>query len=336
MNPKVSIIIPVYNGADNLRMHLGNILSQTLREIEIIIVNDASTDDTLKVATDAATQFPDIVRVVDSEKNNGAGGARNLGLQIATGEYVGFVDCDDVIETSMYEKLYAAAKAYSTTGADMADSGYYYQMTDTAIVHTADDMTGEMTIEKRLAHIVAGGYIVSKIFRRDYLEKAFNVDKNLSETDLGSTNYFRRNCILEDADFLGIVFSTMANCVNVKEVLYYYLDADNSSSKTTNPVKYLANIEAAVEAIYDRVSVLPDYERLAEAFEYEYTAMLVNGLIMILTDEQNDKLLDTKIEIKKLIEIKNRVISKDITQNKYTIAKIDRQDIELFISQIPV
>lgn len=325
---KVSIIIPVYNGADNLRAHLGNILSQTLQDIEIIIVNDASTDDTIKVAEDAALQFPDKVKVIDSEKNNGAGGARNLGLQIATGEYVGFVDCDDVIELSMYEKLYAAAKAYSITGADMVDSGYYYQMTDTAIVHTADDMTGEMTVEKRLAHIVAGGYIVSKIFRRDYLEKAFGIDKNL---DASETNnyYFRKNCILEDADFLGIVFSTMENCVNVKEVLYYYLDADNSSSKTTNPVRYLANIEDAVEAIYDRVSVLPNYSELAEAFEYEYTAMLVNGLIMILTDEQNDKLLDTKSEIKKLIEIKNRVISKDITQNRYIVAKIKADDLRI-------
>ena len=316
---KISIIIPTYNGADNLRAHLGNVINQTLSDIEIIIVNDASTDDTLRVAKDAETQFPDKVKVIDSPTNNGAGGARNLGLAEATGEYIGFIDCDDLVEPTMYEKLYQAAKSYSDIGADVVDSGYYYQAQDNAIVHTSDEMTGEMDIEKRKAHIVAGGYIVTKLFRREFLQKAF-----------ADGEYFRKNCILEDSDFLGVVFSKMQNCVNVKEVLYYYLDAADSSSKTTNPVKYIANINAAVEAIYEKVSVIENYEDLKEAFEYEMAAMLINGLLMVLSDYLENKVLDTKKEIDNIIVIEKKVITIDLEKNKYIQAKVSQQDLEIF------
>lgn len=106
--PKVSVIIPVYNAHDYLPQCLDSVLAQALQEIEIICVDDGSTDDSLEILQGYAQQDARI-RIL-SQQNGGAGAARNRGLEVATGEYLSFLDCDDFFEPSMLEKSYAAAK----------------------------------------------------------------------------------------------------------------------------------------------------------------------------------------------------------------------------------
>ena len=108
---KVSVIVPVYNAEKTLTDCLGNLVHQTLEDIELILVNDASTDGSLEILLSCERQFPDKVLLINSSENLGAGGARNLALDMAQGEYVGFVDADDMVDSHMYEKLYTAAKA---------------------------------------------------------------------------------------------------------------------------------------------------------------------------------------------------------------------------------
>lgn len=142
MNPKISVIVPVYNQSKILNECLGNLVHQTLipsLPIEVIVINDASTDDSISVIRQCQSQFPEIIHVIDSSENMGPGGARNLGIEAARGQYIGFVDSDDLAEPSMYEKLYHAAVQ---TGYDIIDCGYYRQENDLAIVHTADEQTG--------------------------------------------------------------------------------------------------------------------------------------------------------------------------------------------------
>ena len=107
---KVSIIVPAYNAHDTLARCLGSLVNQTLQEIEIIVVNDASTDDTWEIMERCEKQFSDKVIIIDGKENRGPGGARNQGLDIATGEYIGFVDSDDYVADNMYEHLYSKAK----------------------------------------------------------------------------------------------------------------------------------------------------------------------------------------------------------------------------------
>ena len=104
----VSIIMPVYNDADRLDTSITTVINQTLKDIELICVNDGSSDDSLKILNEFAEQY-DFIKVL-SQENQGSGKARNYGIGEASGEYIGFLDADDIfIENDALEKLYGTA-----------------------------------------------------------------------------------------------------------------------------------------------------------------------------------------------------------------------------------
>jgi len=103
VKPLVSIIVPVYNAAPYLKQCVDSLTGQTLKEIEIILINDGSTDDSLSVCVELAAT-DDRIRLID-KPNGGVSEARNDGLRTATGSYVGFVDPDDWVDEDMYERM---------------------------------------------------------------------------------------------------------------------------------------------------------------------------------------------------------------------------------------
>lgn len=105
--PLVSVLIPVYNTALYLKECLDSVLAQTLQDIEIICVNDGATDNSLEILIEYQKN-DNRIKIVDKQ-NGGLPSARNAGLEIAKGEYVGFVDSDDYVSTQMYETMYQAA-----------------------------------------------------------------------------------------------------------------------------------------------------------------------------------------------------------------------------------
>ncbi len=113
-HPKVSVIIPVYNTEKYLRECLDSVVNQTLKDIEIICVDDGSTDNSLGILKEYAAK--DERFVILEQENQGAGAARNKGLEIAKGEYLSFLDSDDYFALQMLEKMYASGSAY---GSDM-------------------------------------------------------------------------------------------------------------------------------------------------------------------------------------------------------------------------
>lgn len=104
----ISVIVPVYNVEKYLPACLDSICHQTLKELEIILVDDGSTDNSGRIAEQYALQDKRI-RVVH-QRNGNPGATRNVGLELATGEYIGFVDSDDWIEPEMFSSLYAKAE----------------------------------------------------------------------------------------------------------------------------------------------------------------------------------------------------------------------------------
>lgn len=105
---KVSVIVPVYNVENHLKECMDSIINQKLKDIQIICVNDGSTDSSPQILKEYALKDPRI-EIID-KKNAGLAAARNTGMEYAKGEYIGFVDSDDWIELDMYEKLYENAK----------------------------------------------------------------------------------------------------------------------------------------------------------------------------------------------------------------------------------
>lgn len=106
--PKVSVILPCYNVAPYIDVCLDSLVNQTLHDIEIICVDDKSTDDTVAIIKKRAKSDPRI-RLVELPENAGVSVARNTGIDAATGEYIGFVDPDDYVDLDFYEKLYEVA-----------------------------------------------------------------------------------------------------------------------------------------------------------------------------------------------------------------------------------
>ena len=117
---KVSVLVPIYNVDVFLSECLDSLVNQTLKEIEIICINDGSTDNSLEIIKDYAENDKRIV--VINKKNSGYGDSMNQGLKKATGEYVGIVESDDFIDLDAFEKMYKIAKSYDL---DVVKSNYY-------------------------------------------------------------------------------------------------------------------------------------------------------------------------------------------------------------------
>ena len=138
---KLSAIVLVYNSEKYLRPCLDSIVNQTLDNLEIILVNDASTDDSLSICREYEKEFSN-VRIINKKENDGLSVTANIGINSARGEYIILVDNDDIIPSYAYEKLYNRAKetnADVVTGkANLIIGDYQYEIDD------YEDLYGKM------------------------------------------------------------------------------------------------------------------------------------------------------------------------------------------------
>ena len=174
MSVKVSVVIPVYNPGEYLIPCLESVTDQTVFDsMEILLVDDGSTDGSAQVCDSYSEKYGNI-RVFHQE-NSGVSVARNKGLKEAVGEFVGFVDADDLIEPSMYEKLYAAAKE---TGADIAVCSIRQPYPDREVIieypFCTDVLLGKEKIRTEVAPFLirdeALNSLCNKIFLREKIK----------------------------------------------------------------------------------------------------------------------------------------------------------------------
>lgn len=113
---KLSVIVPVYNSERYLQKCLDSLVAQTIDDYEIILINDGSKDGSLSIIESYVNQYPGLIRALTVE-NGGQGRARNIGIEMARGDCLGFADSDDWVDREMFQKLYSALE---TTGSDIA------------------------------------------------------------------------------------------------------------------------------------------------------------------------------------------------------------------------
>lgn len=324
---KVSVIVPAYNAHDTLARCLGSLVNQTLSDIEIIVINDASSDDTWEIMKRCKAQFPDKVVIVDGGINRGSGGARNQGFDVASGEYFGLVDSDDYVASDMFEKLYSKAKEGDY---DIVDCGFYSEATDKATLFTGDNVTGQLDAKKRSILITGGGYLVTKLFKSQlWNEPVIRMRENV-------------RC-LEDTEILIYMLLKAKNIGNVKEILYNYCDNSESATKTMDLKLYYDSIYKAIEATYYRCKELATYEGSREAVEYAMLNMYSYGINRCLYDRiallGADKgkvkryfegLKDSeRAMLRGLAKLKAKVITIDYDENKEVIKRIPKLDIAI-------
>lgn len=231
---KLSIIVPVYNMAADGKLEycLNSLVDQTIDDYEIIAVDDCSTDHSLAILKDYEARFPGKFHAVHSEVNKRQGGAKNIGLKLASGDWIGFIDSDDWIASDMYERLIKRAEE---TGADLVGCDYSltheHSMKVGQIVHNNKaEQTGVLTADKRRSLILDGGSLVVKIFRRTMI-----LDNEL---------WFPENIFYED-NALGNSFLILAKHFEyMEEPLYYYYQHDTSTVHTISRQRCEDRMEA--------------------------------------------------------------------------------------------
>ena len=176
-NPKISVVIPIYNTVQYLEKCLRSVCAQTYKNLEIIGVDDGSTDGSREILQAFAAEDSRIVAIY--KENGGESSARNAGLQRCTGDYIGFMDCDDWIEPDMYEKLLRQAEQYPLV--DIVACGYSLD-TDIASIpaeNTYRVADGSFDRHQLLEYVyhrdfyrAFTGYIWCKLYRRNLVQNS--------------------------------------------------------------------------------------------------------------------------------------------------------------------
>jgi glycosyltransferase involved in cell wall biosynthesis len=173
---EVSVIVPVYNMAGDGKLEYGirSLVGQTLQDLEIIAVDDASTDDSLAVLKTLEASYPDRLRVIASPENRRQGGARNLGLDAAgDSAFIGFLDADDWVSPDLYERLWKIAKdtGADAVGCDLSRVGEHTMVPSRREVCNFAEQTGILDEEKRKSLLRTPGPVVTKLYRREIFEE---------------------------------------------------------------------------------------------------------------------------------------------------------------------
>ena len=240
---KLSIIVPVYKVEEYLGECVDSLLSQTIDDYEIILVDDGSPDNSGKIADEYAEANPDMIRVLHID-NGGQGRARNFALDIAKGDFVGFVDSDDWVTHDMYEKMYTRA---AETGADVVVCDFMERF--------ADGRESMLPASLQDNWLGSAGSSCNKIFRRS----------------LVGALRFPVGLWYEDFYFSAVMLLRSKHTEFIAEPLYIYRRGQESTMHNNNAAKNLDML-----TIMDML----EKEMLPAGYKDDFEFFLVNHVLL--------------------------------------------------------
>jgi len=255
MKPKVSVIVPIYNTESYLEKCLDTLVNQTLKDIEIILINDGSPDNSEKIVEIYLKKYPEKI-IYHKKENEGQGIARNYGLSLAKGEFISFVDSDDYVDITIFEKLYN--KAIKDKSDIVSTTGFI-------------EVRGKEFIEKKfefndsdshIRYILNNSGPVAKIIKKEIIEK-----NNL---------YFPNLRAYEDISVVPLWGIYSKKISYVEESLYYYLIHDGSTMKQTTYNEKLTHIYDSLDNLFSKFK-LKTKDKYQEELEWIYIEHLLHA-----------------------------------------------------------
>lgn len=288
---KISVIVPVYNKEKYLKECIESILQQTLSNIEIVIVDDGSKDESINIAKEYAKKNENIKLI--SQENQGVISARITGYKNASGEYIAWVDADDFIEENMYEKLYTKA---IETDSDIAICKYdFYPYTPSKKNIWYENYNGKVDYK----FLKKSSLQVNKIVKKELLEKVNLID--LFER-IGESCYT-------------IVILNTDKIVTIDEALYHYrVGHESLSTNYKNCDWYEGNIVKAKNKV-ELIKGTKFEKEWTEYFEYLVFYSILLMLIVAINSGRKDIYRKYKKEIEQKKYKKNRYKKKALIES---------------------
>ena len=278
MSPLISVIVPVYNLEAYIQNTLESLFSQTHKELEVITVDDGSTDNSPRILDNYVSHEPRLH--VIHQVNGGVSAARNAGLAVATGDYIGFCDGDDEVEPDMYERLLTNLLKYD---ADISHCGMLTKGLDGKVRYFHN--TGVLEIHSReegLLEVLKGEKVEPSLCNKLYKKKLFNGFQfepsiKINEDLLANVQLFQKakKTVFEDV------------------CLYHYLRREDSASKSAISEKHIFHPLKVREKILD----ICKYETQKIQNQSEVSYLLTNISIFSLLQTNGGSLYKTNASI---------------------------------------
>ena len=248
---KVSIIVPFYNVEKYIEKCLTSLVNQTLEEIEIILVNDGSKDNSIKVAKDFEQKYPAKIRYYE-KPNGGLGDARNFGIKFAKGEYIAFLDSDDYVEPTMYEEMYEMAIKEKS---DMVECNFWWEYPN----KKKEDIGVEYKNQNDMllkARVVAWNKLIKKEIYEKHPEARFAVGLRYEDVE----GFYKILPYINKVSF-------------VRKPFIHYVQRNNSISNTQN--KKNEEMFIVLDNVLNYYKEKNIYEKFENELEYTYTRYLL-------------------------------------------------------------
>lgn len=300
MIDKISIIIPVYNAEEYLPRCLNSIMDQTYQNLEILLINDGSTDLSGEIC-DSFSEKDGRFKVVHKE-NEGTSSARNQGLKLATGTYIGFIDCDDYIRPTMYEKLIACAIEKQV---DLVTCQYETNNGRVVSFDSCENET-ELSINRYLENLKNSPHGV------------FNVWNKIFKSDLAKSCSFIHGKIHQDALYISEILLRINKISCIKEELYVYNMDNLSVTRSKYSARRVQGIQVVIEAFKNFSRSAKEYNA-REALRIWFVEFLYGHVYKLSVNRRFDVDNTIRKELIDLIKFNRRTGEKDL---RFFLAKI--------------
>ncbi|MFA7205411.1 MAG: glycosyltransferase [Saccharofermentanales bacterium] len=250
--PRISIVVPVYNVEKYVRRCIDSILAQTLTDFELILVDDGSPDNCGEICDEY--KIKDERVVVIHKSNGGLADARNTGIEIAKGDFVGFVDSDDYIDPDMYEKLLKACLEHDSKIAMCGRYNVFEEELQPVFSFQGEEVWDS---EKAIGNLLTWDNIDSSACDKLFAGDLFKTTR----FPVGKTN--------EDIYIISGIIHDAGKIVHIGESKYYYLQRPDSITSGKFSDKKLDLLDANRKVVEFVNSNYPDLRRKAESFQYK-------------------------------------------------------------------